>query len=171
MAACATLWRAWAQASYPGMTLADMLPRLAVMSGRGQVKASAAAMRESDAHLVEAQRDRVRLEGGTPSKQVPGAAEEVSARHTPATGTPALPSPALSDGGAFGRAPASAGRAGAGVGQDLIEEAEAAMREEAAAGAARSSGGAAQSKTRMFDDEVEADEEDYGALGVNLDDF
>ncbi|KAA0146791.1 hypothetical protein FNF29_02613 [Cafeteria roenbergensis] len=143
MAACATLWRAWAQASYPGMTLADMLPRLAVMSGRGQVKAAAAAMREADAHLVEAQRDR----------------------------------PA---GGAADGAPPSAGRATAGVGQDVIEEAEAAMRERAAAAVAgSSSGGAARAQASGAaavvvgndHDDDDDDEEDYAALGVNLDEF
>ncbi|KAA0172623.1 hypothetical protein FNF27_05847 [Cafeteria roenbergensis] len=178
MAACATLWRAWAQASYPGMTLADMLPRLAVMSGRGQVKAAAAAMREADAHLVEAQRDRVRVEGATPSKNGPSSERGAPAAVPPSAGTPSAATPSQPAGGAADGAPPSAGRATAGVGQDVIEEAEAAMREQAAAAVAGSSSGdaaraqaAGAAAVVVGGDDDDDDEEDYAALGVNLDEF
>ena len=178
MAACATLWRAWAQASYPGMTLADMLPRLAVMSGRGQVKAAAAAMREADAHLVEAQRDRVRVEGATPSKNGPSSERGAPAAAPPSAGTPSAATPSQPAGGAADGAPPSAGRATAGVGKDVIEEAEAAMREQAAAAVAGSSSGdaaraqaAGAAAVVVGGDDDDDDEEDYAALGVNLDEF
>jgi hypothetical protein len=51
MADAVLLWRSWARASYPGMTLEDMIPRLATLSGKSQVKGAVAAMRQQDRHM------------------------------------------------------------------------------------------------------------------------
>jgi hypothetical protein len=72
MASMCELWREWAASSYPGMSLTDMIPKLATMSGKGEVKGTAARIREQDKVYISAERKAVDqgMEPGLKSAQM-----------------------------------------------------------------------------------------------------